>query len=120
MSDQTHEDSAVIAPIRAALKDPSKPFGMLVQFRTKVGAQARWEAAFAKAAIPTRKEPGVLDYILYRSGSDAATYVLYERWRSLADFEAHVRMPYITTLFGETQALAASAVEVRVLVPVEG
>ena len=120
MNDHSHEGPAITVPIRAALKDPSKPFGMLVQIEVKEGAQARWEAAYQKAAAQTRQEEGMLDYILYRSALDARRYILYERWRSLSDLEAHVQTPYIIELQDEVKAVASDLVEVRVLLPVEG
>lgn len=120
MNDRSERAAAVTAAVRAALPDPSKPFAMLIQLEVKEGAQARWEAAFAKAAAETRQEEGALDYTLYRSASDARRYVLYERWRSLADLEAHAQMPYIMTLLGEVEAAAAGPAELRVLLPVEG
>ena len=120
MNEPNHAGSDITAPIRAALKDPFKPFGMLVNLEVKEGSQARWEAAYRKAAEQTRREPGNLDYILYRSALDARRYSLYERWKSLADLEAHVQTPYILALQEEVKAVASDVVEVRILVPVEG
>ena len=120
MNDPAQAGSAITAPIRAALKDPFKPFGMLVNLEVKEGCQARWEAAYQKAAPATRREPGNLDYILYHSALDERRYSLYERWKSLADLEAHVQTPYIMALQEEVKAVASDLVEVRVLVPVEG
>jgi len=119
MQDRSNDAPDVTAPIRAALKDPSKPFAMLVRLQVKEGAEARWQAAFAKAAVETRREKGVLDYTLYHDASQPTRFVLYERWRSLADLEAHVQAPYITALFGEVQAVAAGPVEINVLLPAE-
>lgn len=43
--------------------------------------------------------------------------MVYERWKSLADWEAHLRMPYIGTLRDELEEMLAGLAEFHVLVP---
>jgi quinol monooxygenase YgiN len=42
---------------------------------------------------------------------------VYERWKSLADLEAHLRTLYITTLISETDEVLGGAPEFQVLMP---
>jgi hypothetical protein len=37
-------------------------------------------------------------YDLNRDVKEPTRYLIYERWKSLADIEAHLKGPYITTL----------------------
>lgn len=114
------EVSAIIAEFGAQLKDPAKPFTLLVRFQVREGAQEEIEAAFARARTPTSKEEGVMTYHLNREAKDASRFVVYERWRSLADLEAHLRTPYITTLRNEFNSMIAGVPDFHMLIPAEG
>src|SRR5262245_47234733 len=103
--------------VKASLKDPTKPFTMLVLLETKEGTGDKFEAAFTKAVGPTRKEKGCLAYDLNRDTKATTKYVLYERWQNLASLEAHLNAPHITTLLKEVGDLLAGPPEVKVLLP---
>jgi quinol monooxygenase YgiN len=108
----------IVAAVKAAVKDPTKPFTMLVRFRTREGAEPKFEAAFAKAVKATRAEKGCLAYDLNRDPRAATQYLLYERWRDLRSLEAHLKAAHITALLKEVGALLAGPPEVQVLTPV--
>jgi len=113
----TDRVAAYIEQFRACLKDPSKPFAMLARIPIKDGTQDEFEAAFAAAIAATRSETGVLVYNLNREAADGTRYVVYERWKSLSDLEAHLRKPYIAKLMAVTDEVLAGAPEFQVLVP---
>jgi quinol monooxygenase YgiN len=108
---------SIFAQVKAAVKDPAKPFTLLFRLQVKEGTRETFEAAFAKASKATHIETGVLTYELNRDAEDATSYISYERWKSLADLEAHVRTPYITRLFGELDEMLVRAPELQVLMP---
>ena len=107
----------IAAQVKADMTDPGKPFTLLFLFQVKEGTREKFEAAFAKASKATHKEKGVLTYELNRDAKDATRYVLYERWKSLADLEAHLRTPYLTALLGELNEIRVGASELHVLMP---
>lgn len=107
----------IVVSVKAQLKDPARPFTMLVQLQIKDGMQEKFEAAFAKAIQGTRKEKGARAYDLNRDAKDPTRYVVYERWTSLADLEAHLKTPHITALLGELKDMLAAPVEAKVLLP---
>ena len=109
--------AAIAAQFGAELKDPRKPFTLLVRFRVKEGMEENVEAAFAAASTATRKEKGVMAFDLNREAKDATRFVVYERWKSLAHLEAHLRTPYIATLRDELEEMLAGLAEFHVLVP---
>src|SRR5947207_15248923 len=90
----------VLATVRAAIQDPSKPFVLVVQIKVKDGAGAKFEQAFAKVARESRKEKGNRAYDLSRSATNAKEYLIYERWDTLAALAAHLN----TTHFQEAAA----------------
>ena len=102
----------------AAVKDPARPFTLIVRFRIKEGAAAKFEAAFAKATQATRQEKGNRAYDLNRDPQTPTQYLLYERWQDLSALEAHLKTPYITKLLAEMGDLQAAPPESSVLLPV--
>jgi quinol monooxygenase YgiN len=111
------EISAIVAKFGAELNDPAKPLSLLVRFQVSEGAEQAVEAAFAEAATQTRKENGVIAFDLNREASDGTCFIVYERWKSLADLEAHLRTPYVTALREELKSLIIGTPEFRVLTP---
>ena len=58
----------------------------------------RIAAAFAKAIPVTRKEKGCVAYDLNHDTEKETRYVIYERWKSIADLQAHLKSAHITAL----------------------
>lgn len=52
----------------------------------------------------TRAEAGAVEYNIHRSNERPTTWMVYETWRSQADFDAHLQQPY-------TQAFMATLPE---------
>ena len=102
------------------MKDPFKPLTWIVSLHVKDGTQAKLEAAFVKAAKETHKQRGCLAYDLNRDVKEPTRYLIYERWKSLADIEAHLKSPHITTLEDELKELLTAPPERELLVPGRG
>ena len=105
--------------VKASLKDPAKPFTLLVRFQAKEGAEAKLETAFAQATKLTLKEKGCLRYELNRDPKMPGHYVLYERWQDVPSLEAHLNSNHIATLLSELNELRAAPPEAQVLLPVD-
>jgi quinol monooxygenase YgiN len=104
--------------VKENLKDASKPFTLLVRFQAKEGAEAKLEAAFARATRATLKEKGCLRYELNRDPKMPTNYFLYERWQDLPSLEAHLQSAHIATLLSEVNELRAAPPEAQILLPV--
>lgn len=111
------KDDPIIAFAKARLKEPKKPFTLVVMVQVKEGAADKFEAAFAKALQATRKEKGCLTYDLNRDSQDAQRYTVYERWKSLADLEAHLKTAHIKALREVLPDVTTGAPELRILLP---
>jgi quinol monooxygenase YgiN len=107
----------IVDQVKSQLKDPAKPFTMFVHLQVKDGMQGKFEAAFAKAVKASRKEKGCIAYDLNRDAKETTRYVLYERWKNLADLEAHLKAAHLTALLAELKELLAGAPEIKVLLP---
>jgi quinol monooxygenase YgiN len=114
----TEPDSPVLATVRAAIQDPSKPFVLVVQIKVKDGAGPKFEAAFAKAAKETHKEKGNRAYNLSRSTKNANEYVLYERWTTLDALAAHLKTPHFQEVAAALGSLGDGPPNLGVFVPI--
>jgi quinol monooxygenase YgiN len=111
------KENPVITAVKSRLKDPDKPFTLIVRIKLKEGAGKDFEASFAKASLATRKEEGNLAYDLNRDTQDPSRYLIYERWKNLAALEAHLKTSYIKALLAELPKVADGAPESQILLP---
>lgn len=61
---------------------------------------------------PTRREAGCIDYHFHCRADDPCTFVFYENFRSVADFERHLAQPYLRPLADRGEELLARPVEI--------
>jgi len=59
--------------------------------KAKPGKEAELECALREVAEPTRKQPGCVQFALYRAAGDASTIVGYERWASEEAHQQHLK-----------------------------
>jgi quinol monooxygenase YgiN len=72
-------------------------FVVIAQYRVRSGAEDRVAAALRQMVVPTRAEPGNLDYQVFRDPADPALFVLFERYADAAAFEEHKASDHFTT-----------------------
>jgi quinol monooxygenase YgiN len=108
----------IIATVKKAVKDTSKPFTLVVGLKVKEGQEGKLEAAFKPARKATLKEEGCLRYELNRGHEGKATrYLIYERWKNLAGLEVHVKCAHFRKLLEELKDSLDGTPTVTVLVP---
>ena len=111
------KENPIVGAVKQAVKDPARPFTMLVMLNVKDGQAEKFEAAFAQARRETRKEKGNLAYDLSRDAKEPSRYLVYERWKSVPALEEHIRSPHITRLLAEIGPLLDGLPDLRVLIP---
>src|SRR5436190_7530117 len=89
------KESPILSFAKERVKDQKKPFTLVIRLKVKEGSATKFEETFARAARATRAEKGCIAYDLNRDSDDAARYMVYERWKSLADLEAHLNSDHI-------------------------
>lgn len=92
------DENPVVALIKSKVKDPAKPFAILVEFKVKAGKEADFEAAFKPALAATKKEPGCVAYELNRDPDHPDVYVMFEKFKSVAAIEEHIKAKHTETL----------------------
>ena len=116
-STPTDQVDGIIAAFAAQVGERNRPLALIGRFRVRAAAGSRIEKAFAKASAHTANEAGVQAYQLHREPSNADAFVVYERWRSLDDLEAHLRTPYIAELRAEIDAVMEGQPDFQVILP---
>jgi quinol monooxygenase YgiN len=61
----------------------------------KPGYEERLKQALEALVEPVRREPGVLQYDLHQDRKEGRRFVVVERWKDDASFQAHVIAPHI-------------------------
>ena len=108
---------AVIAAFAAQVGDRHRPVALIARFRVRSGVGPQIERAWAKASALTGSEVGVLAYQLHREPDNSDAFIVYERWRTLDDLEAHLRTPYIGALRAEINAVMHGQPHFQVILP---
>ncbi len=86
---------------------------VLAQFVPKSGQEARVEAILRGMVVSTRREPGCLQYDLYRtSAAGAAAFCLIERYTDQAAIESHRETPHYKSYRASIAELLAQPIEV--------
>ena len=67
----------------------------IATLRAANGKSEMLGAALQELVSPTRAETGCLSYELHRGKDDREIWVVYERWNSPTDADAHLAQPYV-------------------------
>lgn len=84
---------------------------VVARLRAKSGMEDLVGESLKRLIAPTRAEAGCLDYILHRDNDAPACWILYERWVSQADFDAHFKQPYMRQLLASAPHMLEGDVE---------
>ena len=109
---------AIIAAFAAQIGGHQQPVALIGRFRVRAGAGHRIQKAFTEASVQTAREDGMLAYLLHCETGSPDAFVVYERWRSLEDLEAHLRTSYIAALRAEIDAVIDGEPSFQVMHPV--
>jgi quinol monooxygenase YgiN len=108
------DDHPVVALVKSKVKDPSRPFALLVTIKAKAGKERDVETVFAPCLTATKKEPGCLAYELNRDTEDPSTYVMYEKFKSVAALEEHLKQDHTRKLLEALEPLTDGEIKAHV------
>lgn len=117
------ESATAVHPIVTEVKSQlgkrssDKPFVMMVTLKPKSGQASKIVAGMKKATPPTRAEEGNTAYLLLQSPTDSESFVVYERWKSVAALEAHMKTPHIIELLKDLEPVLAEPPSMQVMKP---
>jgi quinol monooxygenase YgiN len=109
------EENPVVKLVKTKVKDPSKPFAILVTFKVKPGNEKKFEQAFGPCLAATRKEPGCIAYFLNRDPDGPGNYIMYEQFKGIPGLEAHLKEKHTQTLLATVIPLCEGDPQIKVL-----
>jgi quinol monooxygenase YgiN len=94
--------------MRTTMKPKKTDVIVLATARAKPGKEGELEAALREAAVPTREQPGCVQFLLLRVENDKSMIVGYERWASEADHQKHLQGAHIQRLMSRMANILAA------------
>jgi quinol monooxygenase YgiN len=111
---RAEDDHPVVALVKSKVKDPAKPFALLVTIKAKEGKEKELEAAVAPCIRATKKEAGCMAYELNRDPDDPTVYVMYEKFKSVAALSDHLKQEHTMKLLKTLETLADGGPKAKV------
>lgn len=108
------DEHPAVTLVKSKVKDPTKPFALVVTIKAKAGKEKELEATFAPCIAATKKEPGCIAYELNRDTDDPSTYVMYEKFKSVAALEDHLMRTHTQELLKAVGPLADGDLKIKV------
>jgi len=91
-----------------------KTLTIVATFQARPGKETALRDALTDMLVPTRKEPGCINYDLHVSADDPARFLMHENWRSKADIDAHMKSAHVAALIPRVGDLCAVPPEIKI------
>lgn len=90
---------------------------VLATVKAQPGKEADLEQALRDAVMPTRSQPGCLQFALYRSAHDPTMMTAFEHWVSEEAYNRHLQSEHVKTLLTRFDGIIAAPPEFVSLKP---
>lgn len=111
---RAQDEHPVIKLVKSKVKDPAKPFALVVTFKVKAGKEKEFEEAFKPCLAATKKEPGCIAYELNRDPDQPNVYVMYEKFKGIAGLDAHLKEKHTQTLLATVGPMCDGDPQIKV------
>ncbi len=111
--------AAIIKAFGAQLPNPANSLSLLARSMVRDSDRDTVKSAFRRARCRTLDEPGCRAFELNEDPQNPGGFFVDERWRSLADLEAHLRKDHAAELRTLSHRLIVDGPEFQVLFPAE-
>lgn len=91
---------------------------LLAVLKAKPGQTDALRKVLQGLLLPTRQEPGNLDYALFQLRDAPDTFYMRESWRDQQALDEHIGQPYFQAFIGEMDSLLAEPLRLDYLTPV--
>ncbi|MDQ7988082.1 MAG: putative quinol monooxygenase [Candidatus Dactylopiibacterium sp.] len=92
---------------------------IIAVLKAKTGQREALRSALKALLLPTRAEPGCVDYALFQLTDEPDTFYVRESWRGQAALDAHVALPHFQAFAKNMDALLAEPLKLVRLTPVD-
>jgi len=84
----------------------------------KPGHSDALRQALQALLLPTRQEPGNLDYALFQLRDAPDTFYMRESWRNQEALDAHIALPHFQDFIAQMDSLLAGPLRLDYLTPI--
>ncbi|HDT6544591.1 TPA: antibiotic biosynthesis monooxygenase [Kluyvera ascorbata] len=92
---------------------------IIAVLKARPGKTQSLRDALKALLLPTRQEPGNLDYTLFQLRDEPETFYMRESWRDEAALEEHIALPHFQAFIGQMESLLAEPLRLDYLTPIE-
>ena len=92
---------------------------IIAVLKARPGKTESLRDALKALLLPTRQEPGNLDYTLFQLRDEPETFYVRESWRDEAALEEHIALPHFQAFIGQMESLLAEPLRLDYLTPIE-
>lgn len=92
---------------------------IIAVLKARPGKTESLRDALKALLLPTRQEPGNLDYTLFQLRDEPETFYMRESWRDEAALEEHIALPHFQAFIGQMESLLAEPLQLDYLTPIE-
>ena len=92
---------------------------LLAVLKAKPGQTDALRKVLQALLLPTRQEPGNLDYALFQLRDAPETFYMREAWQGQDALDAHVAMPYCQAFVSQMESLLAEPLRLDYLTAIE-
>jgi quinol monooxygenase YgiN len=83
------------------------PILVIATVKVRAGTEAAFKEAAELILAPTHAEAGSLSYGFYQSPTEPSEFTTVEVWRSQADIDQHMKLPFMQSFFKTVGGLFA-------------
>ncbi|EKZ5662440.1 antibiotic biosynthesis monooxygenase [Klebsiella aerogenes] len=91
---------------------------LIAVLKAKAGQTEALRDALQGLLLPTREEPGNLDYALFQLRDVPDTFYMRESWRDQQALDEHIAQPYFQAFIGQMESLLAEPLRLDYLTPI--
>ena len=92
---------------------------IIAVLKARPGKTESLRDALKALLLPTRQEPGNLDYTLFQLRDEPETFYMRASWRDEAALEEHIALPHFQAFIGQMESLLAEPLRLDYLTPIE-
>lgn len=97
----------------------AEAISIIAVLKAQPGKTAALRHALQALLLPTRQEPGNVDYSLFQLRDTPDTFYMRESWRGQAALEEHIALPHFQAFIAQMDDLLAEPLRLDYLTAVE-
>lgn len=97
----------------------AEAISIIAVLKAQPGKAAALRQALRALLLPTRQEPGNVDYSLFQLRDTPDTFYMRESWRDQAALEEHIALPHFQAFIAQMDDLLAEPLRLDYLTAVE-